>query len=105
MSAQIRPRWGTISHRCICQKGRRWHADSRHTKLVLTVLAAKDWFNEGWSRESLRGRGAGGGGGQRSSRHLMVTLNVFSDPEDILGIHLGIDGVVLGHQLLNRECT
>lgn len=35
----------------------------------------------------------------------MVTLNVFSDSEDILRIHLGVDGVILSHQLLHREST
>ncbi len=35
----------------------------------------------------------------------MVTLNVFSHSEHILRIHLSIDGVVLCHQLLDREST
>lgn len=42
----------------------------------------------------------GGGGG---SRHLVVPLDGFSHSENILGIHLCIDGVVLCYQLLHRE--
>jgi len=40
-----------------------------------------------------------------ASRHLVVPLDGFSHSENILGIHLCIDGVILCYQLLHRERT